>query len=165
MNETPWRLSSFGLLIAGLLACGIAPAADPQRAALEIAIHRWVTAVNAHDTAALRATMTEDVTLMDGATTVTGRDAVMRALRELATHGRLIATSRELNVVDDVGWHVVAVTESRSDDVVMAAGQALEIWKRVNGEWRLHRRMVSGVPGNLLTRPPTDEPVLDRSKQ
>jgi hypothetical protein len=47
---------------------------------------------------------------------------------------------------------------------VHAQGQALEIWKRVDGEWKLHRRMVTGAgtPEDLLTRPRSDEPVLDR---
>jgi ketosteroid isomerase-like protein len=166
MNETSWRLSLFGLLIGGLLACTFAPAADSERAALETAIHRWVAAVNAQDAAVLTSAMTDDVELFDAnGATWTGRDAVMRALREHASRGRLIATSREMNIVDDVAWHVAALTESRKGDIVVAAGQALEIWKRVNGEWRLHRRMVTGAPGAELTRPPTSEPVLDRSKE
>ena len=64
------------LLVSGLLASTSALAAqDPDRVALEAAIHRWTTAVNAQDVDALNATMTEDVELLDETATVTGRDA------------------------------------------------------------------------------------------
>ena len=54
------------LLISGLLACTMSLAAtDPDRVALEAAIHQWMTAVNAQDVATLTRTMTEDVELLD----------------------------------------------------------------------------------------------------
>ena len=50
MNKTLWRMAPWAvLLMSGLLACAKAPAANPERVALEAAIHRWVTAVNAQD--------------------------------------------------------------------------------------------------------------------
>ena len=66
MNKTLWRVAPWAvLLVSGLLACTKAPAADPERVALEAAIHRWMMAVNAQDVDALNATMTEDVELLD----------------------------------------------------------------------------------------------------
>jgi ketosteroid isomerase-like protein len=154
------------LLVSGLLACAKAPAAqDPERVALEAAMHRWTTAVNAQDAGTLAATMTEDVELFDGnAATVTGRNAAIGALREIATRGQLAATSREITIANDVAWHVVGFTQTQKNGDVHARGQALEIWKRVKGEWKLHRQMAAGVisPADLLSRPPTGEPVLDR---
>ena len=40
----------------------------------------------------------------------------------------------------------------------------LEIWKRVKGEWKLHRQMSSTllVPPRMLPRPLPPEPVLDK---
>lgn len=156
-----------GLLVSGLLACTRAPAADSERVALEAAVHRWIAAVNGQDVATLFATMTENVELSDGISTVSGREAAARALRQWAALGRLNATTREITIADGVAWHVAALTQTRQNGDVQVRGQALEIWKRVRGEWRLHRRMVAGAGGanDLLTRPSTREPVLDRPEQ
>lgn len=165
MNQSVARVTVLAaLLVSGLLACSVAPAADSGRDALEAAIRRWVAAVNAQDAAALAATMTEDVELVDSSSTLTGRQEAIRALREVAALGKLVATSREITVSHDVGWHVVGLAQARKNGDVQALGQALEIWKRVNGEWKLHRRTATGTvgPGAGLTRPSKDEPVLDR---
>jgi ketosteroid isomerase-like protein len=167
MNKTVWRVAPWtGLLVTALLACTIAPAADSKRDALEAAIHRWITAVNAQDVATLTTTMTEDVELLDNATTVAGRNAAIHALREAAARGQLVATNREMTIAHDIAWRVVGFTQIHKNGDVHARGQALEIWKRVNGEWKLHRQMAAGVisPANSLTRPPTSEPGLDRPK-
>src|SRR5690349_3780864 len=97
MNKALWL---------GLLVSTMAFAADPDRVALEAAMHRWATAVNAQDVDSLKATMTEDVQLMDEATTVTGRDAAIHALRDVAARGQLAAMSREITIARDVAWRV-----------------------------------------------------------
>jgi hypothetical protein len=91
----------------------------------------------------------------------------MRALRAAVSRGRLVATSREITIAGGVAWHVVGLVQKQKDGVVHARGQALEIWKRVDGGWKLHRRVMSGAatPEIQLTRPATDEPVLDRPTQ
>jgi ketosteroid isomerase-like protein len=167
MNKTLWRVTLLaGLLVSGLLACTRAPAADSERVALEAAIHRWIAAVNAQDVATLTTTMTEDVELLEDAATVSGRDAAIRALRKVVARGPLTATSREITIDNDIAWHVAGLAQTQKNGDVHALGQALEIWKRVKGEWKLHRRMAAGVgtPEVLLTRPSTNEPVLDRPK-
>ena len=168
MNKAIWRTPLLAaLLVSGLLACTRAPASpEADRAALQAAINRWVTAVNAQDLASLTATMTEDVELVDDTAATTGRDAALPALRAARARGRLVITSREISIAGDVGWHLSGLAwTSRSGDL-QAGGQALEIWKRVKGEWRLHRRMVTGdIPPELsITRPSTKEPVLDKPK-
>jgi ketosteroid isomerase-like protein len=152
-------------LIVALLACAIAPAAaDPDRVALEAAIHRWTTAVNAQDMGALNETMTEDVELLDDTVTVKGRDAAVRTLREVAMRGKLDATSREITIARDVAWRAGGLTQTRKNGDVHARGQTLEIWKRVTGKWKLHRLMAAGLinPAESLSRPSPSEPVLDR---
>lgn len=169
MSKTDSRPTLLAGLLVGslLLACAGAgaPAADPDRAALEAAIHRWTAAVNARDVATLTATMTDDVELRDNLATARGRDAALTTLRELAAGGRLIATSREISVANDIAWHTVSLTQAQRNGDMRARGQALEIWKRVNGDWKLHRRMAADIgPGITVTRPPVDEPVLDRPR-
>ena len=169
MHKAFWRLARLAvLLVTALLASTMAPAAqDPDRVALEAAIQRWLTAVNAQDAEMLTRTMTDDVALLDAdAATATGRDAAIQALHEVVTRGKLLATCRELTIVNDVAWRVVGFVQSRKNGDVHARGQALEIWMRVNGEWKLHRQMAPGIfkPTDLLLRPSTSEPVLDRPK-
>jgi ketosteroid isomerase-like protein len=153
------------LWLVALLAATMACAADPERVALEAAIQRWTTAVNLQDVNALKAIMTEDVELLDG-TTVTGRDAVMRALRDVSTRGKLGATSREITIAHDVAWRVGELTQTQKNGDVHARGQTLEIWKQVKGKWKLHRLMAAGLiaPADSLSRPSPGEPVLDRPR-
>jgi ketosteroid isomerase-like protein len=168
MNKALWRAGPWAvLLLTSLVACAKAPAAqESDRVALEAAVQRWVTAVNSQDADTLVSTMTEDVELLDENATATGRDAAIRALREVATRGKLAATTGEITVVDDVAWRVVGFVQTQKNGDVQARGRALEIWKRVKGEWKLHRQMAAGLftPTESLTRPPTNEPVLDRPR-
>ena len=168
MNKALWRITPLAvLLVSGLLVVTMALAGqDPARVALEASMNRWMAAVNAQDVDTLTRTMTEDVDLLDNTATVTGRDAAIRSLREIVTRGKLIATCRELTVVNDVAWRVVGYTQTQKNGDVHARGQALEIWKRANGEWKLHRQMAAGLlsPKDLVTRPSTSEPVLDQPK-
>ncbi len=156
MNKALW--------LVALLASTIAFAADPERVALEAAIHRWTTAVNSQDVDALNATMTEDVELLANTATVTGRDAAIRALREVATRGKLDVTSHEITIANHFAWRVGGLTQTERNGDVHARGQTLEIWKRVNGKWKLHRQMATGLisPADSLSRPSPSEPVLDR---
>jgi ketosteroid isomerase-like protein len=167
MTQTFWRIAALAALLACcLIACTKTPAVVPERVALEGAIQRWVAAVNSRDSATLKSTMTEDVELLDDAATVVGRAASLRALSEVVSSGKLVAITREITIAHDVAWHVVELSQKQKNGDVRALGQALEIWKRVNGEWKLHRRMAADVsPGASVTRPSTNEPVLDHPKQ
>jgi ketosteroid isomerase-like protein len=162
MYKTFSRALVAGLMVSGWLTCATAYAANSERTALGDAIQRWMTAVNAQDVVALTSMMTEDVVLLDDAATLTGRDAAIHAL--CSTGGRLVATTREIKIAHDIAWHVAGLSQIQKNGDVRARGQALEIWKRMNGEWKLHRRMTTGVtaPWDSLTRPTTKEPVLDR---
>jgi ketosteroid isomerase-like protein len=165
MNKTVRRIATLtGLMVSGLLADTMALAADSQRVALEATTRRWTTAVNTQDVDTLRRTMTEDVRLLDGQATVTGRDAAIRALREIVARGQVIVTNSELEIAGDVACRVVRLAQTQENGDVHARGQALEIWKRVKGEWKLHTQMAPQLisPAISLTRPSTSEPVLDQ---
>jgi ketosteroid isomerase-like protein len=166
MNDAIRRLAPLATwLVGGVFACAVAVATPhTDRAALESATHRWMSAVNAQDVETLTGTMTADVELHGNMAAVTGRDAVIRKLREVATRGPMVATTHEITIANDVAWRLVGLTQTRSNGDVHALGKALEIWKRVNGEWRLHRHMAGDViaPAISLTRPSTSEPVLDQ---
>ena len=165
MNKTLWRATLLaGLLVSGLLACAQAPASpEADRAALGAAMDRWSKALMARDTATLATLMTDDVELLDG-TSVKGRDAATRALGRGDERGQLTTVTREISVSQDIAWHLAGLARTQANGDVRSAGFALEIWKREGGQWKLHRRMVTGGPRPdvSLTRPSTKEPALDR---
>src|SRR5262245_13024529 len=145
MNRTLLRVPLMaGLLVVSLMACAKAPASDSDRDALAAAIHRWTAAVDAQDVVTLTATMTDDDELLDEVAVVRGRAAAIRALID-TTHGKLGAVTREITIANDVAWHEVGLAQTQKNGDVRGAGLALEIWKREKGEWKLHRRMTTGV--------------------
>jgi ketosteroid isomerase-like protein len=137
-----------------------------DRVALEAAAQAWSKAFNARDTDALAALATQDIVLMDSnATRVSGREAARGALRQaFATAGQITTTTKEAVIVGDVAWRIGALARTPSSGDEESRGQSLEIWKRVNGQWRLHRQMSSNLlaQSQLLPRPPLAEPVLDK---
>jgi len=122
-----------------------------DHAAIEATAQAWIKAFNARDERTLSALATEDSIVLDANTPpVTGVRA--REAWKKAVTGPVTSTSKEIVIDGDIAWRVA----------VLGKGQALEIWKRVGGEWKLHRQMSSNLltQSNLLS--PPAEPVLDR---
>jgi ketosteroid isomerase-like protein len=150
------------LAIAWFAGVGIAPVAlateSADRAAIEAAAQAWTKAFNARDTNALLAVASDDLVLLDGSSApMSGpraRDAWKKALG--SGQGQLTNVSKEIVIAGDVAWRIAALKDAARQ------GQALEIWKRVGGEWKIQRQMSSNLlnPSNLLPTP--TEPVLDR---
>lgn len=156
------------LLLASAPAAFGADGADAR--GVEAAARAWVEAFNALDADEMIAHSTEDVVLMDATLpTISGAKAARAALRRSlpASGTRITSTTKELKVVGDVAWRIAAYAGARASGQVVSRGRALEIWKRVDGEWKLHRQMSSGILARqpLLRRPLPTEPVLDRPKE
>jgi ketosteroid isomerase-like protein len=146
------------MAIAALAAIAFAPLAlateSADRAAIEAAAQAWAKAFNARDPNALLALATEDLIVLDTnnppMSGARAREAWKKAVG--SAQRPLTSTSKEIVIDDDVAWRIAALGQ----------GQALEIWKRVGGQWKIHRQMSS----NVLTQPkllsPPSEPVLDR---
>lgn len=139
-----------------------------DRAALEAAAQAWSKAFNARDADALAALATHDIVLMDSsATPISGREAARGAFRQaFATAGQITTTTKEAVIVGDVAWRIVALARKQPGGDRESRGQSLEIWKRANGHWRLHRQMSANLlaQSQLLPRPPLSEPVLDKPR-
>lgn len=146
------------LAIAALAAIALAPlsfaAESSDRAAIETAAQAWVKAFNARDTNALLALATDDLVVLDANhSPMTGpraREAWKKAVG--AAQRPLTSTSKEIVISGDVAWRIAAV----------GTGQVLEIWKRVGGQWKIHRQMSSNVLTQPRVLPAPSEPVLDR---
>jgi ketosteroid isomerase-like protein len=160
------------LAITALLLLCISPLAiandAADRAALEAAVQAWSKAFNARDTDALATLATPDIVLMDSnAARVSGREAARGAFRQaFAATGQIATTTKETVIVGDVAWRIGALARKLPSGDVESRGQSLEIWKRVNGHWQLHRQMSSNLlaQSQLLPRPPLSEPVLDKPR-
>ena len=164
MRIAIWLVSIF------LASLAVADDAADLRA-LEAASQAWVKAFNAHDMEALMKLSTEDVALIEpsAAVPVNGPKAV-RAAWESASgsiQGRVASVTREVSVAGDIAWRTAVVTNKLPNGEVAARGQSLEIWKRVNGEWRLHRQMSAHVLTlpRLRPGPPPSQPALDAPVQ
>lgn len=138
-----------------------------DRAALEAATQAWVKAFNARDTDALVALATQDVVLLDpNVAPVSGREAARGAWGHAlaAAQGQVTSATKEAVIAGDLAWRIGALTHKLPSGDVIGRGQSLEIWRRVNGAWKIHRQMSSTILAQprLLPRPLPSEPVLDK---
>ncbi len=144
-------------------------AKDADQAAIEAAAQKWVAAFNRADVDAMAALTSEEVVLMDASMPgISGIEAARSAWRRSIPDAgiQLTSVTKELELSADYAWRIVAFTQQRSDKAVVSRGQALEIWKRISGAWKLHRQMSSGILARqpILRRPLPSEPILDREK-
>jgi ketosteroid isomerase-like protein len=162
-----WR--GIAAAFALVLCCGPFAFAgnDADRAALEAAAQAWVKAFQSRSIDALSALATEDIVLMDPALATfrgkrAARDAWQQAFRITGTD-RVTVETREIAVEGDVAWRRATVLRHDAQGNTANKGQALEIWKRDRGVWKLHRQMSSAVltPPQLLPLP-EPEPLQDR---
>jgi ketosteroid isomerase-like protein len=156
-------------LFALLLVLGITPVVlaneSADRAAIEAAAQAWIKAFNARDADTLVALTTEDVVLLDATLApVSGHKAAHGVLqRAVGASTSLVTTAtKEIVIAGDVAWRIGAFTHKPPPNgFAPGHGQSLEIWKRVNGQWKMHRQMSSTLLAQPKPSPPS-EPVLDR---
>ena len=139
-----------------------------DRAAVEARAQTWMKAFNARNAEALVALTTEDVILLDPSVPpVSGREAARRDWQQAldAANGKATTSTKEIVIAGDIAWRIGALAHTLGNGEVIR-GQSLEIWKRVQGEWKLHRQMSSSILAQpkLLPRPPS-EPIYDRPRQ
>jgi ketosteroid isomerase-like protein len=139
-----------------------------DRTALEAAAQAWIKAFNARDLNALAALSTPDIALIDTGVSppVKGREAA-RGVWEHAlavAPGQLTAATKEAVMSGDIAWRIVAFTDKLPNGDIVSRGHSLEIWKRVSGEWKIHRQTTSLLlsPPDVFVRPNPSKPILDR---
>ncbi len=137
-----------------------------DRAALAAASESWNRALDARDAAAMAALATEDVVLLSpDSSPIAGRSSVReaweRALAGAAT--KVTAATKETEIAGDIAWRIDAYTQRLPNGAVASAGQSLQVWKRVDGEWKIHRIMtpIALTGPALRPRSAPNEPVLD----
>ena len=139
-------LSMLMVLIVGTFATAVAQAPDkevpPVRKAIEAANQAFMAAFAAHDAAALAGFYTEEGKLLPpNAPIMEGRAAIQAFWQAVMDMG--IATAQlDILEVDALGNTAVEVsyfTLFLADGTVADQGKYIVEWKRVKGQWYLHR--------------------------
>jgi len=153
--------------IALFLSTSQASADDAiDRAAIEAAAQNWTKAFNARDADALLALTTEDVVLMDPSlSAVNGKTAARRAVSQAfgRAMGRVTSATKEIVIAGDVAWRICALKHEPANIDLLSRGQSLEIWKRTDDGWKIHRQMSSSILNQprLFPGPPPSEPIMN----
>lgn len=136
-----------------------------DRTAIEAAAQDWMAAFNERDAAKLTDLMTADVVALDpNVAPLSGAKSLLQNLR-LAPRTRALSTTREIEIAGDVAWRIASIAHKQPSGAT-TYDQSLEVWKREQGGWKLHRQMSSGLltPSKLFRRPVPSEPRLDAEK-
>ena len=167
-------MPSFGSRVVRLVAMfalgltgGAATAESDDRAQLDAASEAWVAAFNARDADAMVALTTEDVVLLPpNAEPVRGREAVRTIWTRAVASAKADAsvTVDETVISGDYAYKTGSYVYTLPNGVVVERGKFLEVWKRTDAGWRIHRDMFSS---NLPVRvpvpdPPPSQPRMDR---
>jgi len=142
----PAALLSYVFASALALAGVPAHAEDAKlRAAIEKADADFVKAVAAKDAAAIAAMYTEDAQVMPpNSPPVKGRAAIQQLFAGMVQGiARLEITAVEVEGHGDVAHEVEALKFFDASGKQIDEGKAIVIWKKVGGEWKLHRDIFS----------------------
>jgi ketosteroid isomerase-like protein len=150
------------------VVCAVEAGEAADRTALDAAQQAWVAAFNARDADAMAALTTADVVLLaPNSPPVRGREAVRALWRQAASTARthVAAENEETVILGEFAWSMGSFTHTLPNGAVVKRGKFLEIWQRVDGQWKVHRDMFSdnaadAKPG-FEPMPRPSEPVLD----
>ncbi len=134
------------LAVPFLVSCTTAPPPDTtaeDSQAIKAVSKQWVDAFNRGDGAALAALYTEEAKRFPpNNPMIVGRENIQVWIQALldAGVGDLQSTTIDLHVNGDMAYEVGKYTltiQSEEGEVVSDSGNYVEIWKRVNGSWKI----------------------------
>ena len=150
-------------LAAALLAPGCSPVPVPE-AFPQDAADAWVERYAAHDAAGVAALYTEDAQLLPpDAGTVTGRAAIQEFVAQTNRPGgaALEIATLETRVFGDwahrQGRYVLRTPGDAQGPG--ATGKFMELWKKVDGRWLIHREIWNADAPPPPADGPADEPA------
>lgn len=133
-----------------------APPSPTPEEALTRAGAAWTAAYNADDLEALVAVYSDDAeALPPSSPPVRGAEAIRSLFQELRDSGlvHFDVRQREVGTEGDLGYREVFWTAHDSRGRVLDRGKAVEVWKRVDGRWRLHKDMWSSNQPSAMPAP------------
>jgi uncharacterized protein (TIGR02246 family) len=152
-----------GFALLGLVGCAKedpVPEAFPQQAA-----DTWLERYRANDAAGVAALYSEDAQLLPpDAEVVTGRAAIREFIARTNPPGGapLEIATVETQVFGDHAWRQGSYRLGATDGGPPATGKFIELWKKVGGQWQLHREIWNAdtpAPAVPATDAATDEPA------
>jgi len=116
----------------------------------------WAEAYDSGDAAAVAAIYSEDGTLLPpNEQTVVGRDAIEKSWAAMIDDGLSAeVTYAETGSDGDLGYKVGTFAIKDSQGKPLDEGKFVELWKRIDGEWKLHRDIYNSslpLPPNPLS--------------
>jgi uncharacterized protein (TIGR02246 family) len=132
------------MLVAVVL--GLSPVARAQsanvRSAIEAQGQKWDAALKKGDAAAMAALYTTDAEAFPpNADVARGRDAIQKLFQSFLDGGVAASklTTREVGSAGDTAWETGTYEMSGKDGKPVDQGKYVVVWKRVQGQWLLHR--------------------------
>lgn len=155
-------LRALALVTAALACAACAPAPVPEAFPQERA-DAWVERYALHDAAGVAALYTEDAQLLPpDAEIVNGRAAIREFVARTNPPGSAkieIATVETL-VFGDYAYRQGTFRLQGSTTGAMASGKFIELWKKVDGAWLIHRDIWSAnAPQPAAPQAAGDEPA------
>ena len=145
-NHPIISLLALMLAVPFLVSCTTAPPPDTSAAdgeAIKAVSKQWVDAFNRGDAAAIAAIYTEDAKRFPpNSPMIVGRESIQAWIQVGldAGIGNLQATMIELSINGDMAYEIGEYTltiEPEEGEATGDSGNYVEIWKRVNGSWKI----------------------------
>ena len=131
-------------LVFVLLAAGCTQAPQTDLEGLKGMRDVWQSAMDARDPAAIAAISTEDGALLLANSEVRGRAAIEAFWAEnLARGNRGVVKEAEVYAQGDLGYTVGTYTVTDAGGATIDEGKYATIWRHVDGQWQIHRAIVS----------------------
>jgi len=139
---------------------------------LQAASERWDTAFTAHDTESMVALTTDEFVLIPpNAPPIRGTDAAQEFWRQTSPPDveQTSLSVEETALQGDIAYRTGTYSQTLPNGTVVKRGMFMDIWKRVDGYWRLHRHMYSisepTTSSDKLVTPAKNKPMLEHSVQ
>jgi len=118
------------------------PHADP-RAEISETARRFLRSFAQHDIAAIAACYTEDAQMLPAhMKPIDGRAAIGAVFKFTGGQGHTLEfLTRELDVLGASAVEIGEYVRRAGDGSTVDQGKYIVIWKRVDGEWKIHRDM------------------------
>ena len=137
-------MKKFMTLVFVLLAAGCTQAPQTDLEVFNGMRDVWQSALDARDPAAIAAINTEDVVLLLPNWDVRGRAATEAFWAEnLAMGNRPVVKEAEVYAQGDLGNTVGTYTVTDAGGATIDEGKYATIWRHVDGQWQIHRAIVS----------------------
>ncbi|MGH9311706.1 MAG: YybH family protein [Vicinamibacterales bacterium] len=130
------------IAVAALLAAPVWGRQGNVRAAIEAANKKFVDGAAKGDAKLIATVYTTDAEAFPpNADVVRGRDAIQKLWQSVLDSGvsGVELKTREADASGDTAWESGGYTMSAKDGKVLDRGKYCVIWKRVQGQWLLHR--------------------------